>query len=112
MNNPTSILEQTQRRIGAAGKWRAMVTTTRRCVCALALVLLFLAVGVGSAPSREARTQESLPLVPVLFDYGLTLQTMGNPAWADTLAGADQERMEACGCYEGVLLTRARFKTH
>ena len=97
MNNPTSILEQAQRRIGAAGKWGAMVTTTRRCVCALALMLLFLAVGVGSALSGEARTQESLPLVPNLFDYGLTLQTMGNPAWADTLTGADQ---------------RARFKTH
>jgi hypothetical protein len=112
MNNPTSILEPAQRRIGAAGKWGAMVTTTRRCACVLALVLLFLAVGVGSVPSPEARAQESLPLVPILFDQGLTVQTMGDPAWADTLAGADQERMKACGCYEGVFSTRARFKTH
>jgi hypothetical protein len=89
-----------------------MVTTTRRCVCVLALVLLVLAVGVGSVASREARVQESLPLLPLLFDYGLTVQTMGGPAWAETLAGVNQERMEACGCYEGVFTTRARFKTH
>jgi hypothetical protein len=88
------------------------VTTTRRCVCVLALVLLFLAVGVGSLPSREAGAQESLPLLPIFFDHGLTVQTMGDPAWADPLAGADQERMEACGCHEGVISTRARFKTH
>jgi hypothetical protein len=112
LNTPTSILEQAQRRIGAAGKWGAMVTTTRRCVCVLALVLLFLAVGVSSVPSHEARAQKSLPLLPILFDYGLTVQSMGDPAWADALAGADQERMKACGCYEGVFSTRARFKTH
>ena len=49
MNNPTSTL----------GK---IVNTTKRCVCVLALVLVFLAVGVGGAPSREARAQESLPM--------------------------------------------------
>jgi hypothetical protein len=112
MCTPTSILEQAQRRIGAPGKWGAMLATTRRCVCVLALMIMFLAVGVGSVPSREAGALRSLPLDPILFGYGLTAQTGGNAAWADTLADADQGRMEACGCFDGVLSTRARFKTH
>jgi len=65
MNNPTSILGKT-------------VNITERCVCVLALVLLFLAVGVGGMPSRDARTQESSPLGPVLFNNGLTPQTMAD----------------------------------
>ena len=54
MNNPTSILEQAQRRIGAAGM---MGRVRGAIVCVLALILLFLTVGVGvrSISAAEAR---------------------------------------------------------
>ena len=54
MNNPTSSLEQAQRRIGAAGM-RGRVRGA--IVCVLALILLFLTVGVGvrSISAAEAR---------------------------------------------------------
>jgi hypothetical protein len=112
MNKPTSVLGQARRRIGAAGKRGGMVTITRRCVCALALVLLFVATGAGSVPNSVTRAQESLPLDPILLDYGHMLRTMGNPAEADTLADADQESTDECGCYKGTHSTRVRHKTH
>ena len=112
MNKPTSVLGQARRRIGPAGKRGGMVTITRRCVCALALVLLFVAAGAGSMPNSVTRAQESLPLDPILLDYGHMLRTMGNPAEADTLADADQEPKDECGCYKGTLSTRVRHKTH
>jgi hypothetical protein len=111
MNKPTSVLGQARRRIGPAGKRGGMVTITRRCVCALALVLLFVAAGAGSMPNSVTRAQESLPLDPIL-DYGHVLRTMGNPAEADTLADADQESTDECGCYKGTHSTRVRHKTH
>jgi hypothetical protein len=40
------------------------------------------------------------------------LRTLGNPAEADTLADADQEPIDKCGCYKGKLSTRVRHKTH
>jgi hypothetical protein len=90
-----------------------MVTMTRRCVCALALVLLFVAAGAGSLPNSVTRAQESVPLDPILLDYGHMLRTMGNPAEADTLADADQELIDECACYKGKLSTRLiRHKTH
>ena len=89
-----------------------MVTITRRCVCALALVLLFVATGAGSMPNSVTRAQESLPLDPMLLDYGHVLRTMGNPAQADTLADATQEPIDECGCYKGKISTRVRHKTH
>jgi hypothetical protein len=110
MNEPTSILEQAQPRTDAAGKRGVMTTTTRRGVCVLALVLLFMATGVGSVPNRETGAQKS-PLGPIPFDHGLTPQLMADPAWADTLANADQEGVDNNSC-GGLLSTRARFKTH
>jgi hypothetical protein len=112
MNKPTSVLRQARRRIGAARKRGGMVTVMRRCVCALALVLLFVAAGAGSVPNSVTRAQESLPLDPVLLDYGHMLRTMGNPAEADTLVVADQEPINECGCYKGTLSTTMRHKTH
>ena len=41
-------------------------------------------------PNSATRAQESLPLDPILLDFGHMLRTMGNPAEADTLADADQ----------------------
>jgi hypothetical protein len=112
MNKPTSVLGQARRRLGPAGKRGGMVTITRRCVCALALVLLFVAAGAGSMPNSATRAQESLPLDPILLDFGHMLRTMGNPAEADTLADADQESTDECGCYKGTHSTRVRHKTH
>jgi hypothetical protein len=112
MNKPTSVLGQARRRIGPAGKRGGMVTITRRCVCALALVLLFVAAGAGSMPNSVTRAQESLPQDPILLDFGHMLRTTGNPAEADTLADADQEPIDECGCYKGTHSTRVRHKTH
>ena len=113
MNKLTSVLGQARRRIGAAGMRGGMATMTRRCVCALALVLLFVAAGVGSMPNSVTRAQESLPLEPSLLDYGHMLRTMGNSAEADTLADADQEPIDDCGCYKGTFSTRLiRHRTH
>jgi hypothetical protein len=50
MNNPTSRLEQAQRRIGAAGM---MGRVRGAIVCVLALILLFLTVGVGVRSNRD-----------------------------------------------------------
>jgi hypothetical protein len=111
MNDAPSVAEQVQRRISAAGKRGGMMTTIRRCACATALILLFLVMGVGGV-SSETRARESLTLEPGLFDHGLTLPTVGESASANTLAGVDQEQVDECDCYEGVLFTRARYKTH
>jgi hypothetical protein len=60
MNNPTSIGEQTQGRIGAAGKGGAMVRrVSGKIMCALALVVLILTVGVGVGSYSEISTAEA-----------------------------------------------------
>src|SRR5919206_2314855 len=104
MNDPNLVAEQVQRRTSAAGKLGGMMTTIRRCACVAALILLFLVLGVGGV-SSETRAQESLTLEPGLFDHGLTLPTVGEPASANTLAGVDQELVDECDCYEGMLFT-------
>jgi hypothetical protein len=57
MNDPTYILEQDQRRIGAAGRRGAIVKRVRGSVCLLVLVAFF-AVGVGGRPGSEAHAAE------------------------------------------------------
>jgi len=89
-----------------------MMTTARRCAYVTALILVFLIIGVGGVPSSETRAQESLTLEHGLFVHGFTLPTVGEPASANTLARSNQELVDECGCYEGVLFTRARHKTH
>ena len=56
MNNPTSSLEQAQRRIGAAGM---MGRVRVGIVCVLALILLFLTVGVGVRSNRDISAAEA-----------------------------------------------------
>ena len=56
MNNPTSSLEQAQRRIGAAGM---MGRVRGAIVCVLALILLFLTVGVGVRSNRDISAAEA-----------------------------------------------------
>jgi hypothetical protein len=53
MNNPTSILEQAQRRIGAAEKWRAMVGR------AMALVMGLLRPGDRIRPGKRIHANHS-----------------------------------------------------
>jgi hypothetical protein len=56
MNNPTSSLEQAQRRIGAAGMMRRV---RGAIVFVLALILLFLIVGVGVRSNRDISAAEA-----------------------------------------------------
>jgi hypothetical protein len=112
MNDPTSTFGQSRRRGAVATKRGVMATATRRCTGVLALVLLFLTIGIGGMPGHESGKRASLTLEAGLFDHGLALPTLGEPASANTLAGANQELVDECGCYEGALSTRARHKTH
>jgi hypothetical protein len=60
MNTPTSIGEQAQRRIGAAGKGGVMVRrVSGKIMCVLALVLLFLTLGAGVRSDRDISTAEA-----------------------------------------------------
>ena len=112
MNDLTLVLEQARRQGDVAGERGVKATAIRRCACVLALILLFLTVGVGRVPDHETTAQElsSLKLIPL--DYGLTLETRIDTASADTLAAANQEKIEEPGSYAGAISTRARFKTH
>jgi hypothetical protein len=95
MNDPNSVAEQARRRPDAARKRGGMMTTARRCAYVTALILVFLVMGVGG----EARAQE--------------LPTVERATSADTLARADQELVDECGCYEGKFSTSLiRHKTH
>ena len=85
-----------------------MVTAMRRCACISVLVLLFLAVGVGGVPEYGTAPQEAAPLKLFPLNYGWTLEAGVDPASADTLSDAAQESAS----HEGMLSTRARFKTH
>jgi hypothetical protein len=105
MNDPTSVAEQAQRRIDASEKRGEIMTTAKRCAYVTVLILVFLVIGVRGVPNSETKAQEPLTLELGLFEF--TLPTMGEPASANTLAGADQELVS-----EGVMLTRARHKTH
>jgi hypothetical protein len=111
MNDPTLVAKQVQRRISAAGKRGGMMTTTRRCACVTALSLLFLVLGFGGVRS-ETRAQDSLTMEHGVFDHGLTLPTVGEPASANTLAGVDQKLVDEHDYYWGMVSTRARYETH
>jgi hypothetical protein len=113
MNDPTSVAEQAQRQTDAAGKRGAMMTTARRCAYVTVLILVFLVFGVGGTPSSKIRAQEPLTMEHGPLVHGFTLPTVGEPASAGTLAGANQELVDECGCYEGKFSTSLiRHKTH
>ena len=60
MNNPTSSLEQAQRRIGTAGMSGGMMRRVRgEIVCVSALILLFLTVGVGVRSNCDISAAEA-----------------------------------------------------
>jgi hypothetical protein len=108
MDDPSPVLGLAQHRMGAARKERTMVTAMRRCACMLLLVLLFLAAGVGGVPEYGTAPEEAAPPKLFALDYGWALEAGVDPASADTLSDADQESASR----EGMLSTRARFKTH
>ena len=94
MNNPTSSLEQAQRRIGAAGM---MGRVRGAIVCVLALILLFLTVGVGvrSISAAEARFAPTGIVAP-------NTATLSPDPNSD---GGNEDVAQ-------VTLLRARFKAH
>ena len=95
MNDPTSVAGQARGRADAAGKRGEMMTAARRCAYVTTLILVFLVMGVGG----EAGAQE--------------LPTVERATSADTLAGADEDLVDECGCYEGKFSTSLiRHKTH
>jgi hypothetical protein len=97
MNDPTSILEQDQRRIGAGGKRGAIVKRVRGSVCLLVLIAFF-AVGVGGRPGSEANAAE------------VKVPRTGNIAPTATVApepDADRRNED-----EEQVTTLARFKAH
>jgi hypothetical protein len=100
MNNPTSILGQAQRRIGAAGKGGAMVRKVRgRILWVLALLLLFLTVGVGGRSDRDSSTAEAR-VAPTGIIAPITARLSRDPnpdRWNEDMAQ---------------MISRARFKAH
>lgn len=94
MNNPTSSLEQAQRRIGTAGM---MGRVRGAIVCVLALILLFLTVGVGvrSISAAEARFAPTGIVAP-------NTATLSPDPNSD---GGNEDVAQ-------VTLLRARFKAH
>jgi hypothetical protein len=109
MNNPTSIGEQAQRRIGAAEKSGAVVkrvrsnvmwvNTIRTGVCVLALFLLLLTVGVGVGSELDISTAEArLAPTGIIAPTTAMLSRAPNPdGWNEDMAR---------------VILSARFKTH
>ncbi len=98
MNDPTSILEQDQRRIDAAGKRGAVVKRDRGSVCVLALVALFFAVGVGGGPGSDNDATEVRIPPTVNIEPTATLSPKPN---------ADGSKRDAVQ-----VTSLARFKAH
>lgn len=96
MNNPTSSLEQAQRRIGAAGM---MGRVRGAIVCVLALILLFLTVGVGVTSNRDISAAEArFAPTGIVAPITATLSRDPNPGgWNEDMAR---------------VTLSARFKTH
>ena len=59
MNPPTSISEQAQRRIDAAGMSGGIMRRVRGGIVLLALILLLLSVGVGGKSNRDISKVEA-----------------------------------------------------
>jgi hypothetical protein len=100
MNNPTSILEQAKRRIGATGTSGGMMRRVREVtVCVLTLILLILTVGVGGRSDLDMSTPEArLAPTGIVAPTTATLSRDPNPdGWNEDMAR---------------VTLSARFKTH
>jgi hypothetical protein len=108
MNTPTSIIEQVQRRIDAAGKGGGMVrrvrgkvmwvNTIRRGACVLAMPVV-LTVGVGVRSDHDISTAEAtVAPAGIVVPTTATLSRDPNPdGWNEDMA---------------LVTSRARFKAH
>jgi hypothetical protein len=100
MNNPNSILEQAQRRIGAAGKGGAMVRKVGgKVLWVLALVLLFLTVEVGGRSDPDFSTPEAR-----VAPTGIVATTTGTLSYDPNPDGWNEDMAQ--------VTSRARFKAH
>jgi len=96
MNNPTSSLEQAQRRIGAAGM---MGRVRGAIVCVLALILLFLTVGVGVRSYSDINTAEAR-----VAPTGIVAPTIATLSPDTNSYGGNEDVAQ--------VTSRARFKAH
>jgi len=100
MNNPTSIGEQAQRRIGAARKGGGMMRRVRgEIVCVLALILLFLTVGAGVRLDRDTSTAEAR-----FAPTGILAPTTATLSPDPSSDGGNEDVAQ--------VTSRARFKAH
>ena len=99
MNTPTSISEQAQRRIGAAGMRGGMMRRVRGGIVLLALILLLLSVGVGVRSNRVISTvEERVATTGIVAPTTATLSP-------DPNSDGENEDM-------ALVTSRARFKAH
>ncbi len=99
MKPPTSISEQAQRRIGAAGMRGGMMRRVRGGIVLLALILLLLSVGVGVRSNRVISTvEERVATTGILAPTTATLSP-------DPNSDGGNEDM-------ALVTSRARFKAH
>jgi len=99
MNNPTSIGEQAQRRIGAAGRSGGTMRRVRGEIVFLALILLFLTVGVGVRPDRDISTAEAR-----FAPTGIVAPTTATLSLDPNSDGGNEDVAQ--------VTSRARFKAH
>ena len=99
MNPPTSISEQAQQRIGAAGMRGGMMRRVRGEILLLAIILLFLTVGVGVGANRDVSTAEA-----TVAPTGTIVPTTSTLSPDPNADGRSKDMAQ--------VTLRARFKTH
>ena len=99
MKTPTSISEQAQRRIGAAGMRGGMMRRVRGGIVLLALILLLLSVGVGVRSNRDISTVEER-----VATTGIVAPTTATLSPDPNSDGGNEDM--------ALVTSRARFKAH
>ena len=99
MKTPTSISEQAQRRIGAAGMRGGMMRRVRGGIVLLALILLLLSVGVGVRSNRVISTVEER-----VATTGIVAPTTATLSPDPNSDGGNEDM--------ALVTSRARFKAH
>ena len=99
MKTPTSISEQAQRRIGAAGMRGGMMRRVRGGIVMLALILLLLSVGVGVRSNRVISTVEER-----VATTGIVAPTTATLSPDPNSDGGNEDM--------ALVTSRARFKAH
>ena len=99
MKTPTSISEQAQQRIGAAGMRGGMMRRVRGGIVLLALILLLLSVGVGVRSNRVISTVEER-----VATTGIVAPTTATLSPDPNSDGGNEDM--------ALVTSRARFKAH